>query len=173
LYLGNILLSNITNSSFEGYSIPTENGGAIYSDQADHPNITINITNCNFNANTALQGGALYLNYLKSLITITNSTLSNNHALRSGGAIFYSSTNSNESSLTIDATSKIFSNMATNQGGGLDMPKKIATFSESSIFNNTADYGGNYSSYGTKLELRSKPYEEDVFKTSRRVLQEN
>ena len=163
---------NILNSNFSNNEIASNfNGGAVYISQAGKSSIT----NCYFSGNIASgDGGAVY--NFGGLVTLTNSTFTNNRVMSTGGhggAVYAravnitnsffinntaGSTNGNGGAVyvptivpgnTQNVTSSYFSNNAAGGRGGaiaFDMDSNI-TVSNTTFTNNTARVGGGGAIY--------------------------
>ena len=118
LEVDNSVLTLLTNSSFvySGSSAALSGGALVLF------NSNATVSNCIFNSNTAIEGGAIYYDWSTSNywdVTISNSSFSNNTAIKQGGAINYT----------------------------LYRPK----ITNSTYSNNTAVYGGNIASYAMQI----------------------
>ena len=123
----------ITGSDFSGNA--TNNmGGAVYVDHG-----TLDITDCTFEKNSAVYGGAIAVHEIEEL-TIGNNTncLDNNASY--GGAIYANiSTNIN-----IVANSALCNNIASGYGGGIyASASNINIAANSAVYNNTAATAGD------------------------------
>ncbi|MDP1553222.1 MAG: chitobiase/beta-hexosaminidase C-terminal domain-containing protein, partial [Methanobacteriaceae archaeon] len=116
------------------------NGGGIYYKSASGYNTaTMAINDSVIKGNTATNGGGIY-NY-QSTLNISGSTIQENNAVV-GSGIWTSGTSSISDSL-------ISSNTASNSGGGIKVGGGVLTVVDSSVFNNTAFYGGGITNDGT------------------------
>lgn len=112
-------------------------GGVIYSKN----NSTIIIDSCNFNNNSAVNGGVIFTNgSLKepnsSVLKIRNSEFESNTASKSGGAIF---SINNETEIY---SSNFTKNEANQKGGAIYAVSAKGTIDSSKLINNIADVGG-------------------------------
>ncbi len=104
--------------------------------------------------NQAVNLGGGIFNHEEGTLTVANSTISNNsltHNNGSGGGIY------NEGTLTVDK-STISGNTVSNEGGGLSNwialgSNKIATVSNSTIAENSAEFGGGIASRSSTFRL--------------------
>ncbi len=162
----------ITNSTFHGNS--AEDGGAIINSGE------LTITNSTFRSNSAKYGGGIS-NY-KGIVTITNSSFSNNSVAENGGAIFNTGkmniTNSTfrgnsakdgifgrggalaNAEGTVTITNSSFSNNSAEDGGAIEIwVFGKLTITDSSFSNNSAEDGGAISSGGsTKLTITDSSF---------------
>ena len=128
----------ITGSNFSGNVTNSENaitnmGGAVYVDQG-----TLDITDCTFEKNSAVYGGAIAVSYMKEL-TIGNDTnfLDNNASY--GGGIY-----ANGANINIAANSVLCNNIASGYGGGIyASASNINIAANSAVYNNTAATAGD------------------------------
>ncbi len=133
----------ITGSNFSGNVTNSENainnmGGAVYVDQG-----TIDITDCTFEKNSAVYGGAIAVSYMKEL-TIGNDTnfLDNNASY--GGGIYANGANINIANINIAANSVLCNNIASGYGGGIyASASNINIAANSAVYNNTATTAGD------------------------------
>lgn len=112
-------------------------GGVIYSKN----NSTIIIDSCNFNNNSAVNGGVIFTNgSLKepnsSVLKIRNSEFESNTASKNGGAIF---SINNETEIY---SSNFTKNEANQKGGAIYAVSTKGTIDSSKLTNNIADVGG-------------------------------
>ena len=123
----------ITGSAFSG-NVTNNMGGAVYVDHG-----TLDITDCTFEKNSAVYGGAIAVHEIEEL-TIGNNTncLENNASY--GGAIYANiSTNIN-----IVANSALCNNIASGYGGGIyATASNINIAANSAVYNNTAATAGD------------------------------
>ena len=123
----------ITGSAFSG-NVTNNMGGAVYVDHG-----TLDITDCTFEKNSAVYGGAIAVHEIEEL-TIGNNTncLENNASY--GGAIYANiSTNIN-----IVANSALCNNIASGYGGGIyASASNISIAANSAVYNNTAATAGD------------------------------
>ena len=128
----------ITGSNFSGNATTSVNavknmGGAVYVDQG-----TLDITDCTFEKNSAVYGGAIAVSYMKEL-TIGNDTnfLDNNASC--GGGIY-----ANGANINIAANSVLCNNIASGYGGGIyASASNINIAANSAVYNNTAATAGD------------------------------
>ena len=128
----------ITGSNFSGNATTSVNavknmGGAVYVDQG-----TLDITDCTFEKNSAVYGGAIAVSYMKEL-TIGNDTnfLDNNASY--GGGIY-----ANGANINIAANSVLCNNIASGYGGGIyASASNINIAANSAVYNNTAATAGD------------------------------
>ena len=128
----------ITDSNFSGNATTSVNavknmGGAVYVDQG-----TLDITDCTFEKNSAVYGGAIAVSYMKEL-TIGNDTnfLDNNASY--GGGIY-----ANGANINIAANSVLCNNIASGYGGGIyASASNINIAANSAVYNNTAATAGD------------------------------
>ena len=128
----------ITGSNFSGNATTSVNavknmGGAVYVDQG-----TLDITDCTFEKNSAVYGGAIAVSYMKEL-TIGNDTnfLDNNASY--GGGIY-----ANGANINIAANSVLCNNIASGYGGGIyASASNINIAANSAVYNNTATTAGD------------------------------
>ncbi len=128
---GNLDLHGLVLTGGNGGSpVLNGSGGAIYNDG------TLNLTDCSLVDNSATSGGAIYnLGSLTRILTITNSTFSNNSATAGpGGAIF------NDGALTL-AQSTLVAN-TSNLAGGAVYNLKTLTVTQATLVENSAPFGG-------------------------------
>ena len=143
MYLNNSFL-NVTDCEFNFNYVKSNylSGGGIYSENS---RIRINISH--LNNNFADEGGAIYSK--NSTVDIYRSLIYNNYANWYGGAIV------SDSHLYINAT-KIFGNRCGYKGGAIHTTQSYTTensfleINYSSIYNNSAEYGGVISTSNTK-----------------------
>ena len=131
----------ITGSNFSGNATTSVSavsavknmGGAVYVDQG-----TLDITDCTFEKNSAVYGGAIAVSYMKEL-TIGNDTnfLDNNASY--GGGIY-----ANGANINIAANSVLCNNIASGYGGGIyASASNINIAANSAVYNNTAATAGD------------------------------
>ena len=143
MYLNNSFL-NVTDCEFNFNYVKSNylSGGGIYSENS---RIRINISH--LNNNFADEGGAIYSK--NSTVDIYRSLIYNNYANWYGGAIV------SDSHLYINAT-KIFGNRCGYKGGAIHTTQSYTTensfleINYSSIYNNSAEYGGVISTSNKK-----------------------
>jgi hypothetical protein len=113
-------------------------GGGIYN------NGTLTVSNSTVTDNDDSVGyGGGFNNDTDGVLHITGSTLSNNIAGGYGGAIL------NEGTVTV-SNSTVAGNNATGVGGAIDnYPSATATITNSTLTDNTAEYGANINNLGT------------------------
>lgn len=135
-YFGSGIVLTMNNCTYSG------NLGAIYQYTGKAA-----ITSCTFVNNSALRGGAIFLDYVETVIN--NCTILNNTATSAafgGGAIFvYSSSN-----LTIN-NSTILGNSTAGRGGGIFMYNGSLSLRSSIVAENTASNGQDISISGGKM----------------------
>ena len=121
-YVTTLKDSNFTNITSFG------NGAALNIDGS-----SVNITNCNFNNNTALSGGSIYQKGSSPVVNVSKSTFDGGVAKASGGAIYIEGTlildDCSLNNNTADSSGAIYS------GSGLNI-------TNSSLTNNNAVKGG-------------------------------
>ena len=143
MYLNNSFL-NVTDCEIRDNYVKSNylSGGGIYSENS---RIRINISH--IRDNFADEGGAIYS--INSTVDIYNSLIYNNNANWYGGAIV------SDSHLHINAT-KIYGNRCGYKGGVIHTTYSYTTencfleINYSSIYNNSAEYGGVISTSNTK-----------------------
>jgi len=133
---------NLQNLTLANGSVPT--GGGVYNSGM------LNVINCTFSGNnstttvTGLGGGAIY-NYNNAALTVSNSTFSDNHAIRGGGGIYI------RSGGTVTITNSTFSGNSATGGGGIDNAQGTMLVTNSTFSGNsaTAGSGGGIGNRGT------------------------
>ena len=152
MYLNNSFL-NVTDCEIRDNYVKSNylSGGGIYSE-----NSRISIIISHLNDNFADEGAAIYS--INSTVDIYRSLIYNNYANWYGGAIV------SDSHLFINA-SKIYGNRCGYKGGAIHMTDSYSTencFLEiniSSVYNNSAEYGGVISTSNTKyISLNSSEF---------------
>jgi autotransporter family porin len=105
--------------------------------------VNVTIINLTLTNGTSVQGGAIFNS---GILTVDNSTFTNNSASNSGGAIF------NEGILTVD-NSTFTNNSASNSGGGaINNNGGTLTVENSTFTNNSATTGFGGSNLGGAIE---------------------
>lgn len=154
---------NIDGSTFTGNSADT-NGGAVYTREADN----VNISNSDFSANKAYNGGAYASETSQAPydttteVKITNVTICGNEATNLGGGLCFNGYDSasgvsflsgkgKNHSVTVTA-STISGNAAGQQGGGVLAYGADLTI-DGVIDNNTAIYGGGVFSFHSDVKI--------------------
>ena len=159
-------IENQTSSNFSGGAIATYgpltitgsefggnkggNGGAVY---PRFGNAVTTITGCNFHDNEAINttdsglGGAILL-WDGAPVTVSNSSFTNNKAVRAGGAIFVTA----NSTLTLNENTSVTGNTAVEFGGAMQNNGTITltnvTFTSNAATKNTG-HGGAIDNIGT------------------------
>ncbi len=127
--------ANITNSTFRG-NIASNLGGAI----AGLVSSTINVSNSSFFSNSAITGGAIFIDSQTSL-RVNSSTFTGNSVNPGSGGAIYGGVMS-----TFNVTnSTFFANSASNQGGAISS----ASLPTSQVINST--FSTNSSSLGASI----------------------
>ena len=107
----------------------------------------LNVRNCLFDSNTAINGGAIY--GLNSTMNVSNSTFYRNEATAAGGAIY-----NEDGILHVDNTT--FAKNSAPSGGGIvnDKGANTATFSMSHSILRHGDQGENFLNVGGTVSSR-------------------
>lgn len=145
---------NLNQSEFIGNK--ATNGGAVF-DYGSSPSAAINTNQTNFTSNTASQnGGAIYLNNLRSNNNIITSTFDQNTAVN-GGAIYLEKSSASDAGLNI-SNGTFTGNTASGDGGAIYMKAGNLNFTGVSTFSgNTANGSANdiYLNSGVKMNIAS------------------
>lgn len=147
-------LLKIYNSVFEN-NYATSEGGAIKSRDYEMENVNFtnntagtfggailsrsgvsSLTNANFDSNTAVDGGAVYLHRDLSRLTVSNSLFTNNNATNNGGAVYSNTPN------WVSMTGPTFETNRANKGGAVYFANGKFTLSISNFKNNNATVEG-------------------------------
>ena len=171
----------IDNSTFSG-NIATSNGGGIYNDYQKNAVIT----NTTISANSAIAGGGLYNNGITSislttitnnqsqgiegsgggicnaggLITLTESSISDNSSSTTGGGI--SSSTSEIFDITIlNISNSSFINNSAVQGGGISLGQGNYEINNSLFADNFAEKGGGIFLYSGNLNVVNSTFVEN------------
>lgn len=141
IYGGNLILNRTTVSgNFSG----TE-GGGIWGNR-------ISITDSTVSNNTAnSRGGGFYIR--SDSLTVTNSTINENKAIRSsGGGIF----SYGDSSTTVSLTnSTISGNIAPDSGGGITVERGTLNLINSTVAFNSSNFSGGIQNNGQTVNARN------------------
>jgi predicted outer membrane repeat protein len=121
---------NLKNVSFLG-NTASNFGGAIYAQDSLNIN-SVNITDSQFEKNTAGNGGAIYLNHDA---TLKDLTITQNTASKDGGGIFNAG-----STVTLE-TSTLTGNISRGDGGAIYNQSGSFSLTSSSLTDNHADLG--------------------------------
>jgi predicted outer membrane repeat protein len=159
----------ITNSLIDGNT--STRGGAIYNDGCAF-NIAGSAINSNSVPTTSLGLGGGVFNATNGVLTVTQSSLSNNKALDGGGLYVagnasaniagstfsgnaggYGGGIENDGALTMTA-STIAGNNVTGSGGGIWNLSGTISMTRSTVRDNSAFEGGGINSYGQSVDLR-------------------
>ena len=109
-------------------------GGGLYVE-----NSTVTLTNCTLSGNTSVQyGGGLFNN--GGAVTFTNSTVAGNAAAYYGGGLI-----SFEGALTLTNSTVSGNTLSGGGGAGVELEYSTATFTNSTIANNSVPNTANYS----------------------------
>jgi hypothetical protein len=130
--------ASISGLTMDGGYNSTWFGGGIYNDGT----LTISNSSVSNNDDTPGYGGGIF-NDTSGVLHITASTLSGNVTSAYGGAIL------NEDTVTV-SNSTVSGNNATGVGGAIDnYPSATATITNSTLTDNTAEFGANINNLGT------------------------
>lgn len=135
---------------FGNEEIHTNRGGGIFvwSDQDDW---TVNIINSTIKENASiLEGGGVYVRTYthKSTLNIKKSRITNNSSVKGAGVFSSSRRNDGITEVLVEETT-ITGNLSSRWGGGVCsvVPNSVVTVHNSTISNNSAEYGGGIYSY--------------------------
>ena len=131
-----------------GFDPGNGNGGAINDSNDGTLALTdVAITDSKSGGN----GGGIFAN---GALTVTDSTLSGNVAVRGGG--FYGDSNGSNSGTATLTNTIVSGNQATSTGGGIEASGKYLTLANSTVSGNTATDGGggieSFSKYGLNIK---------------------
>ena len=163
-------IATITGSTFTGNGELTDNGGAICNDRG-----TVQVTSSEFSANEAdLTGGAIYTGgdggvlmvtgsgfdgnttargggiHNASLLTVINTTFSNNQVPLNGGGI--------HNTYVLTVTGSTFYSNTAQWGGGIENFYRLDLSSSTFSNNSVTDTGGGICSHGALTVTNATPY---------------
>lgn len=140
----------ITNGLASGSS-PDNRGGAVYADGSAGARVTLNILNSFLSANTAISGGAVFLDGEggEATLVITDSELSDNVTSASGefgGALFASGRNSG--SVAVELTRTLLNRNSGAWGGAISLDSSDGGSSRLTTFDTTFDHNVARAGFG-------------------------
>ena len=110
-------------------NVSTSNGGGLCQNYGK-----LTIKDCAFNANSASNGGGIYV--VRAYTTITNSTIKSNTTTGNGAGIYLYNTGASITNATISG------NSAASRGGGMYLYGSFANVNDSTLSGNSAVNGG-------------------------------